>query len=124
MRPSVRPYLAGPGYVYAERPEAIAARYGFDRVARLGSNENPFGPSPRALDAARVNVTDPRAAFRWADVRALPRGGAEFDAVVSNPPFHQGRAAEPELGAGFIAALALLLSIASRRATASSLKGV
>ncbi|MEN6517943.1 MAG: histidinol-phosphate transaminase [Methanospirillum sp.] len=52
MRPSVRPYLAGPGYVYAERPEAIAARFGFDRVARLGSNENPFGPSPRALEAA------------------------------------------------------------------------
>ncbi len=52
MRPSVRSYLAGPGYVYAERPEAIAARYGFDHVARLGSNENPFGPSPLAVEAA------------------------------------------------------------------------
>ncbi len=58
MRPSVRPYLAGPGYVYAERPEAIAARYGFDRVARLGSNENPFGPSPRALEAASAALAD------------------------------------------------------------------
>lgn len=53
MRPSVRPYLDGTGYVYAERPEAIAARYGFDRVARLASNENPLGPSPMALEAAR-----------------------------------------------------------------------
>jgi histidinol-phosphate aminotransferase len=58
MRPSVRPYLAAPGYVYAERPEAIAARYGFDRVARLGSNENPFGPSPRALAAASCALAD------------------------------------------------------------------
>lgn len=58
MRPSVRPYLAGPGYVYAERPEAIAARYGYDRVARLGSNENPFGPSPRALAAASAALAD------------------------------------------------------------------
>ncbi len=64
MRPSVRPYLAGPGYVYAERPEAIAARYGFDRVARLGSNENPFGPSPRALEAAAAALAD---AHRYPD---------------------------------------------------------
>lgn len=58
MRPSVRPYLEGPGYVYAERPEAIAARYGFDHVARLGSNESPFGPSPRALEAASAALAD------------------------------------------------------------------
>ncbi len=64
MRPSVRPYLAAPGYVYAERPEAIAARYGFDRVARLGSNENPFGPSPRALEAASAALAD---AHRYPD---------------------------------------------------------
>ncbi len=64
MRPSVRPYLAGPGYVYAERPEAIAARYGFDRVARLGSNENPFGPSPKALEAASRALAD---AHRYPD---------------------------------------------------------
>ena len=64
MRPSVRPYLAGPGYVYAERPEAIAARYGFDRVARLGSNENPFGPSPAAIEAAASALAE---AHRYPD---------------------------------------------------------
>lgn len=63
----------------------------------------------RALDAARVNVTDPRAAFHWSDVRRLARPGLGHDAVISNPPFHQGRAAEPELGAAFIAAAARLL---------------
>lgn len=63
----------------------------------------------RALDAARINLTDPRADFRWADVRALRREGTGYDAAISNPPFHQGRAAEPELGAGFIAAAARIL---------------
>lgn len=64
MRPAVRPYLDGPGYVYAERPEAIAARYGFDRVARLGSNENPFGPSPAAIEAAGQSLAE---AHRYPD---------------------------------------------------------
>jgi 16S rRNA (guanine1207-N2)-methyltransferase len=62
-----------------------------------------------ALDAARVNVTDPRARFHWSDATALGRGPAPFDAVICNPPFHQGRAAEPRIGAGFIAAAARIL---------------
>ena len=54
-----------------------------------------------ALDCARVNVTDPRATFHWADaLRPLP--GAPFDAVVMNPPFHSTRAADPGLGRAFL----------------------
>ncbi len=63
-----------------------------------------------ALDAARVNVPDPRARFHWSDVRRLGRGDGPFDWVVMNPPFHQGRAATPELGAGFVAAAARVLA--------------
>lgn len=63
----------------------------------------------RALDCARVNVSDPRAAFHWADAtRPLP--GLRADIVVTNPPFHQGRAAQPALGAAFIAAAAQMLN--------------
>lgn len=50
----------------------------------------------RALDAARVNVPTP-AGFTGGRPRPAPEGLA--DVVISNPPFHQGRAAEPELGA-------------------------
>jgi len=40
----------------------------------------------------------------WHDVtRGLPR---RYDAIVSNPPFHQGRADLPELGRAFIDAAA------------------
>ena len=31
--------------------EAVRARYGVDRIAKLGSNENPFGPSPAVVEA-------------------------------------------------------------------------
>ena len=62
-----------------------------------------------ALDAARANVTDARARFHWTDVAHLGPGPIRYDAVIANPPFHQGRAAEPGLGAAFIAAAARIL---------------
>ena len=66
-----------------------------------------------ALDCARRNVTDPRARFHWADATRF-RPGAPFDAVVMNPPFHAGRAADPALGAAFIASAAGMLAPAGR----------
>ncbi|WP_413872983.1 class I SAM-dependent methyltransferase [Albidovulum sp.] len=66
-----------------------------------------------SLACARRNVTDPRVRFHWADaIRFRPE--APFDAVVMNPPFHSGRAADPSLGAAFIAAAAAMLAPAGR----------
>jgi 16S rRNA (guanine1207-N2)-methyltransferase len=62
-----------------------------------------------ALEAARANVADRRASFHWRDVTELSRGDGGYDAVIANPPFHQGRAAEPDLGAAFIAAAGRIL---------------
>jgi len=61
-----------------------------------------------ALEAARENLADAVAAglpvgFHWQDLAAEPVA-ERYDAIVMNPPFHQGRAAEPELGARMIAA--------------------
>lgn len=47
----VREIYQQEGYVYARSPEEIARTYGFSRVARLASNENPFGPSPVSIAA-------------------------------------------------------------------------
>jgi 16S rRNA (guanine1207-N2)-methyltransferase len=60
----------------------------------------------RALDLARLNLASihPTATldFFWHDVTTgLPH---RYDFIVSNPPFHQGRADLPELGRAFIAA--------------------
>jgi len=62
----------------------------------------------RAVEAARKNVTDPRASFEWADARTLEDGG-ELNFVVSNPPFHDGGAEDKRLGQAFIRKAAGLL---------------
>lgn len=68
----------------------------------------------RALDLARRNLEAPsRAApgvaldFLWHDVTAgLPR---RYDFIVTNPPFHQGRAERVDVGRGFVTAAAAAL---------------
>lgn len=62
-----------------------------------------------ALDCARVNVTDPRARFHWADATTW-RPETLLDVVVMNPPFHTGREADPALGAAFIRAARRMLA--------------
>jgi 16S rRNA (guanine1207-N2)-methyltransferase len=56
-----------------------------------------------ALDCAALNVTDPRATLHWADVTTW-RPPRLLNFVVMNPPFHQGRNADPALGRAFILA--------------------
>jgi 16S rRNA (guanine1207-N2)-methyltransferase len=46
-------------------------------------------------------VTDPRAAFAWADVRTGP-SLADLDFVVMNPPFHDTGVEDKTLGQTFI----------------------
>lgn len=64
-----------------------------------------FEAEERALDLARLNIKDPRAAFHWHDVTTgLPRS---YDVIVTNPPFHtQARADRPNIGRRFIAVAA------------------
>ncbi|MGO4909399.1 class I SAM-dependent methyltransferase [Pseudorhodobacter sp. W20_MBD10_FR17] len=62
-----------------------------------------------ALNCARLNITDPRAQFHWADATSfkLDRG---VDTVVCNPPFHTARDPDPALGTAFIQSAARLLA--------------
>ena len=62
----------------------------------------------RAVEAARRNIEDARAAFEWADVRAIPAAG-DLDFVVSNPPFHDGGAEDRRLGQAFVRKAAEML---------------
>ena len=66
-----------------------------------------------ALDCARRNVPDPRAHVHWADA-TLWNAPAPLDFVVMNPPFHSGRAADPDLGRAFIRAAQRLLAPSGR----------
>lgn len=71
-----------------------------------------FEADARALQAAQRNLDEARSRHasqavcrvHWHDVSAgLP---GRFDVVVSNPPFHLGRADAPQLGRSFIASAA------------------
>lgn len=93
---------AGYGYLSAQ----VVARC--PRVAAIDLYE----AEARALEPARRNLTraqrecgrEVAVAVRWHDVT---RGLAQrYDAIVSNPPFHQGRADLPELGRAFIVSAA------------------
>ncbi len=61
------------------------------------------------LEAAKINVDDPRASFHWADAARFSPD-APYDVVICNPPFHTGRRADPQLGRAFIQIAARLLT--------------
>ena len=84
----------GAGWGYLSR--AILARPGVRHLDVVEAEAD-------ALDCARLNLPDPRAAFHWADATTF-RPDRLWGAVVMNPPFHQGRSADPALGVAFIQA--------------------
>ncbi|MGL4311771.1 MAG: class I SAM-dependent methyltransferase [Paracoccaceae bacterium] len=90
---------AGWGYL----SQAILARAGVDELHLIEAEA-------LSLDCARRNISDPRAVFHWADAMAF-RPEGRFGAVVMNPPFHSGRAADPALGTAFIRAAQAMLSL-------------
>ena len=62
-----------------------------------------------SLEAAKANVDDARARFHWADA-ARWRPERASDMIVTNPPFHTSRRADPSLGRAFLEAAAAMLS--------------
>jgi histidinol-phosphate aminotransferase len=55
LRPEIRNL---PAYNSGLSAEFVRARYGVEHVAKLGSNENPWGTSPAVLDAIAMAVKD------------------------------------------------------------------
>lgn len=89
---------AGWGYLSA----AILAREGVQTLDLVEAEAD-------ALACARINIPDPRARFHWADATRF-HPDRPLDAVVTNPPFHEGRAPDPGLGIAFLRAAAGMLS--------------
>ena len=89
---------AGWGYLSAH----IMDREGVDVVHLVEANH-------MALECARRNVSDPRAQFHWADATDWAPAH-RMDTIVMNPPFHVGRASEPQIGQAFVASAARLLT--------------
>jgi 16S rRNA (guanine1207-N2)-methyltransferase len=89
---------AGWGYLSAH----VLTREGVEAVHLVEANHV-------ALECARRNVNDPRAQFHWADGTDWAPV-VKMDTIVMNPPFHVGRAAEPQIGQAFVASAARLLA--------------
>ena len=105
LRGEVADFGAGYGYLATQ----IVARC--PQVTALDLYE----AEARALEPARLNVAQATrvharelaVGFYWHDITtSVPR---RYDAVISNPPFHQGRADLPDLGRAFIAQAAAAL---------------
>ncbi len=64
MKPALREM---PLFRPMTNPRDVTARYGIDSVVRMGANENPFGPSPKAMEAMRSAMAS---AFQYPDRQA------------------------------------------------------
>ncbi|NUB44707.1 class I SAM-dependent methyltransferase [Fertoebacter nigrum] len=89
----------GAGWGYLSR--AVLARSGVKKLDLVEAEA-------AALECARLNITDERARFHWADAMQFHPARA-VDAVVCNPPFHAAREADPAIGMGFVQAAARML---------------
>ena len=73
--PLVPPYIASlQPYVAGRSAESVQREYGLESVAKLASNENPLGPSPRAMEAVRAAV---------AGLNIYPDGGLALREVLA-----------------------------------------
>lgn len=84
----------GAGWGYLSR--AILARQGVRELDLIEAEAE-------ALECAKVNISDARARFYWADATSY-KTPKLWDAVVMNPPFHNAREADAGLGMAFIKA--------------------
>lgn len=98
LGPKVADLGAGWGFL----ARAVLSREGVKRLEVVEAEAD-------ALACARVNITDDRARFHWADAtRFRPENLVET--VVCNPPFHTGREPDPKLGQAFIEAARRMLA--------------
>jgi len=103
------------------RAADLGAGYGYLSAELLARNPgisalDVYEAEARALEVARLNLekaaSEIAIGYHWHDVTTglLDR----YDVVVSNPPFHQGRADRPNLGREFIIAAAQALKPGGR----------
>jgi 16S rRNA (guanine1207-N2)-methyltransferase len=88
-------FCAGWGYLSVE----VAARYPSVRGIAL------YEAHHASLQAARENMAKLaphiEATFHWQDL-VCEKATGNYDTIIMNPPFHQGRAAEPSIGMSII----------------------
>lgn len=102
---AVADFCAGWGYLAAE----LAAAH--PKITTLDLYEADFA----SLEAARRNVAHApvQPGFFWQDLLS-EKVQNRYELIVMNPPFHKGRAAEPDIGQGMIKVAAAALKPGGR----------
>lgn len=104
LRGNVADFCAGWGYLADEVVKRAT------ELTALDLYEADF----EALEAAKVNVRAPvEPRFFWTDLSA-ESVERHYDAIVMNPPFHSGRAADPGIGAAMVRAASKALKPGGR----------
>lgn len=106
LRGRVADLGAGYGYLACEVLRRCAA---VDAIDLYEAEARALQPARINIDATLKQMDRPiEVSIHWHDVTmGLP---GRYDVIVSNPPFHQGRADQPQLGQAFIAAAANALN--------------
>ncbi len=63
----------------------------------------------RALECCMRNCEDDRVSMRWEDLTKRVDGLNDLDFIVMNPPFHEGKAADSNIGKAFVVRVAASL---------------
>jgi len=66
-----------------------------------------------SLQCAKLNIRDDRANYFWIDVMKIDKK-SYYNAVIMNPPFHNGNDSNPNLGIDFIRKAEEILSIGGK----------
>ncbi len=95
MKGRIADFCSGWGYL------AVEAALNFPAVKSIALYEADYA----SLEAAKTNMVrlapDAAATYHWQDLIDEKASG-DYDTIIMNPPFHQGRAADPAIGNAII----------------------
>ncbi len=96
---STMPKLRGQGADFGSGYGYITSQIDLSQVSKMHLLENDL----RALECSRRNLqAHPQCVFHWADIIQDKLELPMLDFIVMNPPFHEGKEVQQDLGLGFI----------------------
>ncbi len=84
----------GSGWGYLSN-SALSTNFKIDQITMFEKNFS-------AINAAKLNVLDSRAKFKWLDIDVLIKFKTKYDHIICNPPFHEGSRKKIDLLQSFI----------------------
>ena len=91
----------GSGWGYLSK-SALSTNFKIDQITMFEKNFS-------AINAAKLNVLDRRAKFKWLNIEVLKKFKTKYDHIICNPPFHKGPHKKIDLLQSFINCSAQIL---------------